>query len=409
MEPLRPPLIRRLTPGQWVAVDCVVMALTVALSTYFAQGPLGTRGPSNADAIVVVTATIAAGIRRRSTRAALALVVGVGLLSSGITTFPAPWVTGGLQSTGLTTFPAPWVAVAFVMYMVPVRLPRTEALWLLAGTILVAGIALADPYGGPGPNRVTMIAGMALLITTAWTIGYAVRQQRMYAASIRERAEQQALEQQAEAHRAVSEERLRIARELHDVVAHTMSLIAVQAGVANHVAGERPDEARRALSSIEETSRGALREMRALLGVLRDDGKEDPAPAPGLAELGTLVRRAAAAGVRVELDVTGEPPPLSAGLELAAYRVVQEAVTNVIKHAATDRCQVIVTYGPEAFTVEVVDDGRGTGTVPAQAGHGIAGMRERVGMYGGEFHAGPRSGPGFRVTARFPLTAPAAP
>jgi signal transduction histidine kinase len=188
-----------------------------------------------------------------------------------------------------------------------------------------------------------------------------------------------------------------------------MSLIAVQAGVANHVADERPDEVRRALSSIEETSRGALREMRALLGVLRDDGKEDPAPAPGLAELGTLVRRAAAAGVRVELDVTGEPPALSAGLELAAYRVVQEAVTNVIKHAATDRCQVIVTYRPDAFTVEVVDDGRGDGTVPAQAGHGIAGMRERVGMYGGEFHAGPRSGPGFRVTARFPLTAPVAP
>jgi signal transduction histidine kinase len=252
-----------------------------------------------------------------------------------------------------------------------------------------------------------MIAEMALLITTAWAIGYAVRQQRMYAASLRERADQQALEQRAEARRAVSEERLRIARELHDVVAHTMSVIAVQAGVANHVADDRPDEVRRALSSIEETSRGALREMRALLGVLRDDGNQGVAPAPGLAELGALVRRAAVAGVRVDLEVTGEAPALSAGLELAAYRVVQEAVTNVIKHAATDRCQVIVAYRPDAFTVEVVDDG--SATTSSHAGHGIAGMRERVGMYGGEFHAGPRPGHGFRVTARFPLTASAAP
>ncbi|GIF47302.1 signal transduction histidine kinase [Asanoa ferruginea] len=388
MDPLRPPLIRRLTPAQWVAVDCVAAALLVALSTYFAQGPLGTRGPSNADAAVVVAATVAAGMRRRSTRTALALVVLVAVLSMGITTFPAPWV-----------------AVAFVIYMVPVRLDRTEALGLLAGTIVVAGVVLADPYGGPGPNRLTMIAGMALLITTAWTIGYAVRQQRMYAAGVRER---ERLERHAEGRRAVSEERLRIARELHDVVAHTMSVIAVQAGVANHVAVERPDEARRALSSIEETSRGALREMRALLGVLRDDGNEDPAPAPGLTDLGALVTRAAAAGVRVDLQVTGSRPAgLSAGLDLAAYRVVQEAVTNVIKHAGTDRCQVIVAYAADAFTVEVVDDG--PGPAAPGAGHGIAGMRERVGMYGGEFQAGPRSGAGFRVTARFPLTFPAAP
>ncbi|MEV4624648.1 sensor histidine kinase [Asanoa sp. NPDC049573] len=390
MEPVRLPFIRRVTPAQWVAVDCVVAALTVALSTYFAQGPMVTRGPTAADAFVVATATIAAGIRRRSTRAALALVVAVGLLSRGIATFPAPWI-----------------AVAFVMYMVPVRLPRTEALWWLAGTILAAGVVLSDPYGGPGPNRAAMIAGTALLITTAWTIGYAVRQQRMYAASVRERAEQQALEQRAEARRAVSEERLRIARELHDVVAHTMSLIAVQAGVANHVAEARPDEVRRALSSIEETSRGALREMRALLGVLRDDGNEEPVPAPGLGELAAMVRRAAAAGVHVDLESSGEPVGLSAGLELAAYRVVQEAVTNVIKHALTDRCQVLVAYQADVFAVEVIDEGRG-GTATSRAGHGISGMRERVAMYRGEFEAGPRPGQGFRVAARFPLSTPAA-
>jgi signal transduction histidine kinase len=236
----------------------------------------------------------------------------------------------------------------------------------------------------------------------------------MYAAGLHERAERRAHEQLAEARRAMSEERLRIARELHDVVAHTMSVIAVQAGVANHVAAEHPEQAHRALSAIEETSRGALREMRALLGVLRSDGQPSqpgpdgggPAPVPGLGDLGTLVERAAEAGVHVDLDVRGERPALSAGLELAGYRVVQEAVTNVIKHAGTGQCRVTVSYQPDGFVVEIEDDGRGF--AGAAGGHGIAGMRERVGMYGGEFRAEPLPAHGFRVTARFPLTTVAA-
>jgi signal transduction histidine kinase len=149
--------------------------------------------------------------------------------------------------------------------------------------------------------------------------------------------------------------------------------------------------------------------MRALLGVLRDDGNdEDPVPAPGLAELSALVRRAAVAGVRADLDVTGQPLALSAGLELAAYRIVQEAITNVIKHAVTDHCQMIVVYQPDAFTVKIVDDEKDGESSPAQVGHGIAGMRERVAVYGGEFHAGPTPGHGFQVTARFPVHTPAA-
>jgi signal transduction histidine kinase len=180
--------------------------------------------------------------------------------------------------------------------------------------------------------------------------------------------------------------------------------------VANYVVGEHPEEAARALSSIEETSRGALREMRALLGVLRAEGDEALVPAPGLADLKGLVDRTAEAGVRVELDVHGDRPRLSAGLDLAAYRVVQEAVTNVIKHAATDRCGVTVSYTAEALDLEITDGGAGPGPAgrdPA-AGHGLTGMRERVGMYGGEFSAAPLPGGGFRVAARFPLTGTAA-
>jgi signal transduction histidine kinase len=180
--------------------------------------------------------------------------------------------------------------------------------------------------------------------------------------------------------------------------------------VANYVVGEHPEEAARALSSIEETSRGALREMRALLGVLRAEGDEALVPAPGLADLKGLVDRTAEAGVRVELDVRGDQPRLSAGLDLAAYRVVQEAVTNVIKHAATDRCRVTVSYVADALDLEITDGGAGPGPAgrgPA-AGHGLTGMRERVGMYGGELSAAPLPGGGFRVAARFPLTGTAA-
>jgi signal transduction histidine kinase len=246
-----------------------------------------------------------------------------------------------------------------------------------------------------------------------------VRQQRGQAAGRREQSERRAREQLAEARRARSEERLQISRELHDLVAHTLSVIAVQAGVASYVIGERPEEAARALSSIEQTSRSALHEMRVLLGVLRDGetgarngagpGTQDAAlvPAPGLADLDTLIERTGAAGVRVELSVRGERPRLPAGLDLAAHRVIQEAVTNVIKHAATDRCQVTVAYQEDTLMLEVTDDGAGGaasgGGEQLVGGNGIIGMRERAAMYGGEVQAAPLPGRGFRVTARFPL------
>ncbi|GAB7187065.1 histidine kinase [Kitasatospora sp. Ki12] len=387
-------------------IDCAAAVLAMAGSTLLWQSSADLGGLNLVDVLIAVLSLVAVVFRRRWPRAVLVSVVTVGAM----TTF----VRGG---------PVPLVAVAFVTYVIPQRFPRRGALRVLAATLMVmvpaAGLTgfLDLPYGPPTRHSAALVIESALLVTVAWTIGYAVQQQRLYTDSLRAQAEQRAQEQLAEARRAASEERLRIARELHDVVAHTMSVIAVQAGVANHVAAEHPDEARRALSSIEETSRGAMREMRAMLGILRgEEGSGHPgrgdagtAPAPGLADLPALVGRAAEAGVQVGLEVCGERPELSPGLDLAAFRVVQEAVTNVIKHAAVERCRVAVTYHPDAVTVEVTDDGIGAengsrqGAARPVAGHGIVGMRERVGMYGGEFRAGPRPGRGFRVTARFPF------
>jgi signal transduction histidine kinase len=358
--------------------------------------------PYWASPAVVAVTVLPAAFRRCWPRSVLALVV----------------VGGALATAGSRNPDLPPLAVAFVMYLIPLRFPRRDALWLLAVALLVTAAplaALASDPARPAGEVVGLLLGSGLLVTAAWAIGYSVRQQHAYTAGLAEQAERRARQQLADARRAGSEERLQIARELHDVVAHTMSLIAVQAGVANYVISARPQEAARALSSIEQISRGALREMRGLLVVLRAEGNDAGprrqagalVPAPGLADLGSLVERAAGAGVRVDLDVRGERPQLSAGLDLAAYRVIQEAITNVIKHAATDSCQLSVAYQDDALTLEITDSGSGRsasgGNGCPAAGHGITGMRERVGMYGGQFRAAPVPGRGFRVTAVFPL------
>ncbi|MDQ3947486.1 MAG: sensor histidine kinase, partial [Actinomycetota bacterium] len=205
--------------------------------------------------------------------------------------------------------------------------------------------------------------------------------------------------------RRASEERLQIARELHDVLAHNISLINVQAGVALHLIDERPEQARTALAAIKEASGEALREVRSVLGMLRQVDEAAPRdPAPSLARIDSLVSRAEAAGLAVRVQAEGEPRPLPAGLDLAAFRIVQEALTNVARHAGATSATVRVGYGPDALTVEVDDDGRGVGSPSTVGtGSGIAGMRERAAALGGQFQAGPRPGGGFRVQARFPL------
>jgi signal transduction histidine kinase len=199
------------------------------------------------------------------------------------------------------------------------------------------------------------------------------------------------------------QERLRIARELHDVLAHNVSLINVQAGTALHLLDKQPERARPALEAIKDASSETLREVRSVLGILRGPGEEAPrSPTAGTAGVEELISRTTAAGITVASEVRGEPRPLPASVDLAVYRILQEALTNVARHAQPAAATVRLTFAEEDITLEVEDDGAGNGEVPA-AGNGISGMRERVAALGGDFSAGPRADSGFRVAARLPL------
>ncbi|GAA2124169.1 sensor histidine kinase [Actinomadura napierensis] len=292
----------------------------------------------------------------------------------------------------------PWdffAAAAYALYPLALALPRrrwipTRAIGALSA-IVVFGGALIGPKNWHAEQLGRVLLGLGVL-GASWALGRAVRDRRAYTAQSARRL----------AETAVGEERLRIARELHDIVAHSMSLIAVKAGVAVHVAEARPEEALDALRVIESTSRGTLAEMRHLLGVLRAD-EPGLAPSPGLESLPGLVERAAMAGVHVDLDVRAGDLPES--VALSAYRIVQEAVTNVVKHAAPARCRVLVEAAGGRLRIEVDDDGPGERVLPGAPGHGLIGMRERVMMYGGDFAAGPRPDGGFAVAAAFPYEA----
>jgi signal transduction histidine kinase len=229
------------------------------------------------------------------------------------------------------------------------------------------------------------------LAVGAWALGEAVRSRRVAA--------------EEEARRAVTEERARIARELHDVIAHSVSVIVVQAGAADHVFEERPDQARTALRSIEAVGRDAQRELDRLLAAVRPGAEAASGhPQPGLDRLGELVGPLRAAGLRVDVTTEGRERVLPAGVDLSAYRIVQEALTNTIRHANATHARVTVRYDADAVEVSVLDDGRGTATPAEQgSGYGIVGMRERAAMFDGLFEAGPLPGGGYRVYARLPL------
>ncbi|AUI63527.1 sensor histidine kinase [Amycolatopsis sp. BJA-103] len=287
--------------------------------------------------------------------------------------------------------PAAILAMACALYTLALEYPRARSLIALGLGLLVVAVLEVVQLG---PSTFASIAFAGGGVAGSWALGWTARQRQANLALLTE----------AHADQAVSDERLRIAREMHDVVAHSMSLIAVKAAVGNHVAEEQPEEAREALRVIELTSRETLVELRRMLGVLRSgDGTPEAAlgPAPKLADLRTLAERAGQAGVRVEL--TGEVvDELPEGVALSVYRITQEAVTNVVKHAGPSVCRVTITEGPGEVSVEIVDDGRGEGSASATGGHGLIGMRERVAVYGGDFEAGPLPAGGFRVFARLP-------
>jgi signal transduction histidine kinase len=264
---------------------------------------------------------------------------------------------------------------------------------------VTAVVASPDPW--TNPRNLGLIAWIGMAIA----IGDAVRSRRAYVATIEERARRAEQTREEEAARRVVEERLRIARELHDVVAHHIALINVQAGVAGHMLREQPDVAEEALGHVRLASRTALSELSTLLGVLRQSGDSDAPtePAPGLARLDTLIDTFVQAGLKIELTTSGQVRPVSSAVDVAAYRIIQESLTNAQKHGAPTAVAVHLDHRPEAVHIEVTNHlRRGDAQPGPSSGHGLVGMRERAASVGGTLHAGARPDGMFRVRAVLP-------
>lgn len=346
--------------------------------------------PSPFSVVLMVLAAGALVFRRRAPRAVLAATSALSLVE----------LLGGDPR-------APVVMSAVVaLYTVAARTDRSTT-WR-TGFSTMTGLTAAAMLAGPFPWYAQENLGIFAWTGMAAAAGDAVRSRRAFVDAIRERAERAERTREEEARRRVAEERLRIARDLHDVVAHHIALVNVQAGVASHVMDKRPDQAKEALAHVREASRSALDELRDTVGLLRQTGDpEAPTePAPGLARLDELVDTFRNAGLPVEvarpdLPTTG---PLPAATDLAAYRVLQEALTNVRKHAGPDaKAEVsVVRVGPN-IEITVLDNGTGTDAPADGGGHGLLGMRERVTALGGTCTASPRYGGGFRVHAILPL------
>ncbi|WBB73020.1 sensor histidine kinase [Micromonospora sp. WMMD1128] len=375
-------LTRRLRPAELAIVDAVLaVAVGGLLGPYAAlESPLhgGVREPLLVSVIVGFALGLPLAVRRR-------WPITVAIVISSVATVAL--ITGVIPNYAAA---APGLAIGLSFYTVAVSTQMRRSLLCAAGCLALVSVALVLTESDLW-SRTGGVVYATVMIAPAWLIGWLVRERRAIAAREGEHL----------VRRTAAEERLRVARELHDVVAHTLSLIVVKAAVANHVAGTDPGEAGAALRVIEETGRNALTDVRRVLGALRE---ETPyAPTPGLDELPALAQQAAIAGVDVRLDVRQEEPaaavPESVGL--GVYRIVQEAVTNVVKHAAPATCRATVTVTPREVRIEVTDDGRRPVLIGGE-GHGLIGMRERATLHGGEFRAGPRSGGGYAVTATLP-------
>jgi signal transduction histidine kinase len=292
-------------------------------------------------------------------------------------------------------------AIAVALYTAAAHGERRRALRLVAvGAVVALLLIIRD-----GAYNIGAVAALSFF-AVCWVVGDNLRTRRAYLRALEERAERLERERVEHARRAAAEEQARIARELHDVIAHSVSVMVVQAAAARDVFDTHPQRARTALGAIEETGRGALAELRRLLGVVRlpEERGETYQPQPGLADVDALVEQVRSAGLPVDLVVDGERHEVPVGIDLSAYRIVQEALTNTLKHARATRADVAVRYSPRELVVEVRDDGAGGGPPgAANGGHGLIGMRERVALYGGELDAGRRSEGGFGVLARFPL------
>ncbi len=331
-------------------------------------------------------------VRRSQPRAAMLATVGISF-AYDLAGYPGAFYT---LSIGIALYTAVdagyrWAAVALAA--------GAATVFLLVGVVLGRGHV----------TDATNALWFAGWLVASLVLGEVTRSRRAYVEQVEQRALEAERNREEETLRRTSEERIRIARELHDILAHRISSISVQAGVGARLLDRDPEQARRALVAINEASREALQELRTTLGVLRQVDEPEPrAPSPGLAQLDGIIADTAVAGVEVNLEVEGEPRDLPSGVDLAAYRIIEEALTNVVRHARAARAHVAITYRPAEIDLEIEDDGVGSRSeVDAPGGHGLLGMRERAVTLGGELEAGPRPTGGFRVRARLPLpTAP---
>jgi signal transduction histidine kinase len=275
----------------------------------------------------------------------------------------------------------------------------------LAALAALTAANLVDALGAPGDRAGDLALGLVVFSLVPWLVGQALRRERRRSAQLAELAAQLEAEREQRAREAVAAERGRIARELHDIVAHAISVVAVQADAAAKLLERDAARAREPLETIQETARAALAEMRRLVGLLRVTDEGAPLdPQPTLADLERLVDDAERSGLPVSLQISGEPATLPASVALAAYRIVQEGLTNARKHAGPASAHVFIRYEPEAVSVEVRDDGRPSGSVNG-GGHGLVGIRERIALLGGDLEYGRQESGGFLLRARLPLIA----
>jgi signal transduction histidine kinase len=414
----RPPLTKRLRPAHWAAIDYVVGAgLALIVYSVMSRGgqtaivarPLGVSryyqafGLNHSVALLAVAiVAVAVALRRRNP------ILMLNLLLAGSAVIALAWGQIAFQpGAPKSVFVVFFLPVAYVLYLVAATYERTTQAVRAVATVVVAlavDQVLLTLGGGWTPLVWNALLPVVPGLIITWSVGYIVRQRRRYAIGLQTEA----------ASKAVAEERLRIARELHDVVAHSMSVIAVQAGYGQYVIDTQPADARSALGAIQTTSREALEEMRRMLGVLRQAEPSPTAPlypAPGLADLERLADRTRGAGVEVTVRREGIARQLPASIDMSAYRIVQEALTNVVKHARASACQVLLRFTDAELILEVTDGGAGVPVLvgagdwspQASGGHGIIGMRERLALVGGQLAAGPLPGYGFQVRARIPL------
>ncbi|MER5963729.1 sensor histidine kinase [Streptomyces sp. NPDC002057] len=360
-----------------------------------------TTGHPVAYGLVAVLFSLVVALRRRAPEKMLLLAVALGLVQVGL---------------DLAPFLADFAMLVIVFTVAAHDGPRWASRLALVAGLLAAPIAqvrwpVEDPSSGPAKIFFTVI--MAVPFALAWVLGDSLRTRRAYFAQLEERASRLEREREAQAKVAVAAERARIARELHDVVAHNVSVMVVQADGAAYVMDSSPETAKQALETISTTGRQALAEMRRLLGILRTGEHQEAGeyvPQPDVKQIEDLVEQVRSAGLTVDFAIEGSPRPLPSGVELTAYRIVQEALTNTRKHGGPDvGASVRLVYFDDGLGLLVEDDGRGAPQEMYEdggadgRGHGLIGMRERIGMVGGTLDAGPRPGGGFRISALLPL------